>query len=100
MENKKINIIGGGCAALSLARLSAHVPDYSLNIYSGDSSKVYDNHYWGFWKTNVNIDAYNNANHTWTKWAINTNVSSQVLSSINHPYCVCLLYTSPSPRDV
>ena len=88
MENKKINIIGGGCAALSLARLSAHLPDYSFNIYSGDSSNVYDDHYWGFWKTNVNVDAYNNANHTWTKWAIKTNVSSQVLSSVNHPYCV------------
>ena len=88
MENKKINIIGGGCAALSLARLSTYLPDYSFNIYSGDGSKAYDDHYWGFWKTNVNVDAYNNANHTWTKWAINTNVSSQVLSSINHPYCV------------
>ena len=73
---------------MSLARLSAHLPDYSFNIYSGDASNAYDDHYWGFWKTKVNVDAYNNANHTWTKWAINTNVSSQVLSSINHPYCV------------
>ena len=88
MENKNINIIGGGCAALSLARLSSHLPDYNFNIYSGNGSKVYDDHYWGFWKTNVNVDAYNNADHTWTKWAINTNISSHVLSSNNHPYCV------------
>ena len=92
MKNKNINIIGGGCAALSLARLSDHLPDYSFNIYSGDKSKVNDNHYWGFWKTNVNVDAYHHADYTWSKWAINTNISSHVLSSNKYPYCVIKRY--------
>ena len=92
MKNKNINIIGGGCAALSLARLSDHLPDYSFNIYSGDESKVNSNHYWGFWKTNVNVDAYHHADYTWSKWAINTNISSHVLSSNKYPYCVIKRY--------
>ena len=92
MGNKEINIIGGGCAAFSLARLGDYLPDYSFNIYSGDGSKVNDDHYWGFWKTEVNLDAYKNADFTWSKWAINTNVSSHVLSSKNSPYCVIKRY--------
>ena len=92
MGNKEINIIGGGCAAFSLARLGDYLPDYSFNIYSGDGSKTVDNHFWGFWKTDVNDDAYNNADYTWSKWAINTNISSHVLSSKNSPYCVIKRY--------
>ena len=92
MGNKEINIIGGGCAAFSLARLGYNLPDYSFNIYSGDGSKVNDDHYWGFWKTEVNLDAYKNADFTWSKWAINTNISSHVLSSKNSPYCVIKRY--------
>ena len=88
MENKQINIIGGGCSAFSLARLSDQLPNYSFNIFTGDKTKKVNDHFWGFWNINVNNEAYNNANYTWSNWAINTNSSSHVLSSKKHPYCV------------
>ena len=34
MRNKEINIIGGGCAALSLARLISKLPNYKFNLFN------------------------------------------------------------------
>ena len=34
MRDKEINIIGDGCAALSLARLIRNLPNYKLNLLS------------------------------------------------------------------
>jgi len=33
MIKKEINIIGGGCAALSLARLIRKLPNYKFNLF-------------------------------------------------------------------
>ena len=88
MKDKEINIIGGGCAAFSLARLINNLPNYKFNLFIGDKKKVNKDHFWGFWKVNVNDEAYNNANHTWSKWSINTQDSKFILTSDKHPYCV------------
>ena len=88
MRNKEINIIGGGCAALSLARLISKLPNYKFNLFIGDKNKFKKDHFWGFWKVKINKKAYNNANHVWTKWSINTNDSKHILTSAKHPYCV------------
>ena len=88
MLSKEINIVGGGCAALSLARLIRNLPNYKLNLFIGDQNKVNKDHFWGFWKVNINKEAYNNANHMWSKWSINTYDSKHILTSVKHPYCV------------
>ena len=88
MINKEINIIGGGCAALSLARLIGKLPNYKFNLFVGDKNKINKDHFWGFWKVKFNEEAYDNANHVWSKWSINTDDSRHILTSIKHPYCV------------
>ena len=88
MINKEINIIGDGCAALSLARLIRNLPDYNLNLFVGAKNKINKDHFWGFWKVKINKEAYNNANHVWSKWSINTYNSKHILTSVKHPYCV------------
>ena len=88
MIKKEINIIGGGCAALSLARLIRNLPNYKFNLFIGNKNKTNKDHFWGFWKVKINDDAYNKANHVWSKWSINTNDSKHILTSVKHPYCV------------
>ena len=87
-DKKEINIIGGGCAALSLARLIRNLPNYKFNLFIGNKNKTNKDHFWGFWKVKINDDAYNKANHVWSKWSINTNDSKHILTSVKHPYCV------------
>ena len=88
MKNKEINIIGGGCAALSLARLIHKLPNYKFNLFLGDKNKINKDHFWGFWKVKFNDEAYKNANHIWSKWSINTHDTKNILTSVKHPYCV------------
>ena len=88
MIKKEINIIGGGCAALSLARLIRKLPNYKFNLFIGNKNKTNKDHFWGFWKVKINYEAYNKANHVWSKWSINTNDSKHILTSVKHPYCV------------
>ena len=88
MINKEINIIGGGCAAFSLARLNHNLSDYKFNLFVGDKNKINKDHFWGFWKVKINEEAYDNAYYAWSKWSINTNDSKHILTSIKHPYCV------------
>ena len=40
MIKKEINIIGGGCAALSLARLIRNLPNYKFNLFIGKKNKT------------------------------------------------------------
>ncbi len=88
MIKKEINIIGGGCAALSLAKLIRNLPNYKFNLFIGKNNKTNKDHFWGFWKVKINYEAYNKANHVWSKWSINTNDSKHILTSNKHPYCV------------
>ena len=46
MKNKEINIIGGGCAALSLARLTHKLPNYKFILFSGVKHKINKDHFW------------------------------------------------------
>ncbi len=88
MIDKEINIIGGGCASFSLARLICNLPNYKFNLYLGDKNEIIKDHFWGFWNVTINKEAYNNANHVWSKWSINTDDSKHILTSVKHPYCV------------
>ena len=87
MTNKEINIIGGGCASYSLARLNSQLPNYRFNLFIGKNRDKQKDHFWGFWKNSYNNEAFVNANYTWSKWAIQTNYSKHILKSEKHPYC-------------
>ena len=50
MIKKEINIIGGGCAALSLARLIRNLPNYKLNLFIGNKNKTTKDHFGDFGK--------------------------------------------------
>ena len=90
MSSKEINIIGGGCAAFSLARFNDLLPQYKFNLFLKDQNKPIKDHCWGFWKFKENQEAYDNSYFSWNNWAIITSNSKNIF---------CLLYTSPSPRD-
>ena len=93
MINKEINIIGDGCAALSLARLIRNLPNYKLNLYVGAKNNINKDHFWGFWKVKINEEAYNNANHVWAKWSINTD-------DTKHQYSACTRTISSYMKNV
>jgi hypothetical protein len=82
-----INIIGGGCAGLSLARFSSVLTKYNFNLFVGLKKDNNKDHFWGFWKNSFLEDVYQNADFTWFKWSIITNESHQVMTSKKHPYC-------------
>ena len=87
MSKKLINIIGGGCAGLSLARFSSVLNKYNFNLFTGLKKENNKDHFWGFWRNSFLEDAYENADFTWFKWSIITNESSQLMTSKKHPYC-------------
>jgi len=88
LKYKQIDIIGGGCAAFSLARLLKQVCQNNINIFLGKNFNFQKDHFWGFWKNECNESAFKNANHIWMKWSILTYDSKTVLSSEKYPYCV------------
>ena len=54
MIKKEINIIGGGCAALSLARLIRNLPIYKFKLFIGKKRNTNKDQFWGFWKVIFN----------------------------------------------
>jgi lycopene beta-cyclase len=84
VKKKQINIIGAGCAGLSLARFSNELKEYQFNVFSEKKIEKTKDHYWGFWKNSFTEDAYNNANCTWSKWPIITNEAHEVLTAKKH----------------
>ena len=52
-EKKEINIIGGGCAALSLARLIRKLPNYKFNLFIGTKIKLIKIIFGDFGKSNL-----------------------------------------------
>jgi len=87
LNYSQIDIIGGGCAAFSLARLIKKTSLNNINLFLGKNFDLSKDHFWGFWKNEFNEDAYKNADHIWYKWSICTENSNIILSSKTHPYC-------------
>jgi len=48
LSKKVINIIGGGCAGLSLARFSSVLKKYNFNLFVGLKKDNNKDHFWGF----------------------------------------------------
>ena len=88
MAKTELNIIGGGCAALSLAGLSKSLNEYKINLYVGNQNKKINDHFWGFWKNKSTETAFNISDYSWSHWSIITYESKQILSSNTYPYCV------------
>ena len=88
MAKTELNIIGGGCAALSLAGLSKSLNEYKINLYVGNQNKKINDHFWGFWKNKSTETAFDISDYSWSNWSIITYESKQILSSNTYPYCV------------
>ena len=88
MAKTELNIIGGGCAALSLAGLSKSLNEYKINLYVGNQNKKINDHFWGFWKNKSTETAFDISDYSWSHWSIITYESKQILSSNTYPYCV------------
>ena len=88
MAKTELNIIGGGCAALSLAGLSKSLNKYKINLYVGNQNKKINDHFWGFWKNKSTETAFDISDYSWSHWSIITYESKQILSSNIYPYCV------------
>ena len=88
MAKTELNIIGGGCAALSLAGLSKSLNGYKINLYVGNQNKKINDHFWGFWKNKSTETAFDISDYSWSHWSIITYESKQILSSNTYPYCV------------
>ena len=88
MAKTELNIIGGGCAALSLAGLSKSLNGYKINLYVGNQNKKINDHFWGFWKNKSTEIAFDISDYSWSHWSIITYESKQILSSNTYPYCV------------
>ena len=88
MAKTELNIIGGGCAALSLAGLSKSLNEYKINLYVGNQNKKINDHFWGFWKNKSTETAFDICDYSWSHWSIITYESKQILSSNTYPYCV------------
>ena len=88
MSKKVINIIGGGCAGLSLARFSSVLTKYNFNLFVGLKKDNNKDHFWGFWKNKSTETAFDISDYSWSHWSIVTYESKQILSSNTYPYCV------------
>ena len=91
MKEFDYTIIGGGCAGLSLAyelEVYEKLKDKTLAIIEPREDYRRDKT-WSFWKVfSHNFDDC--VKKSWNNFTINTP---------NNTKYVCLLYTSPSPRD-
>ena len=79
-----VTIIGSGCAGLSLAKEIGAQKLGEINLLTDKSCHDRAPHMWGFWQMPWLDDAASQSDHHWQNWQIIT----------------CLLYTSPSPRDM
>ena len=82
-----IDIVGGGCAGLSLAKQAKNLKNYTINLYTLIEDKKND-HYWGFWKSEEIQRLSNKTVKTWYNWKIINHHNENIFHSTKYPYCV------------
>ncbi|DAC56961.1 MAG TPA: lycopene cyclase [Candidatus Poseidoniaceae archaeon] len=80
-----IEIIGDGCAALSLAARASELTQ-SITLIKPSGAPPTKDHVWGFWSDPLLVPAQKLARATWQKWAIITHTDRAVLGSETRPY--------------
>ena len=84
---KNIQIIGGGCAGLSLAKYLNQLKDYEIKVYENKNNKIINDHYWGFWKINSMNEAFKISEKKWHRWKIISYEEENFFNSEKYPYC-------------
>ena len=85
---RQVCVLGDGCAALSLAARADELAGHRLTLVRPQGAPQETDHIWGFWDGPNLAAASRLARKRWHSWSIVTGRGK-----------VCLLYTSPSPRD-
>ena len=81
-----IQIIGDGCAGLSLAARARELPDHQLTLIVPEGAPRQQEHIWGFWHLPILNTAAGLSHCSWKNWQVVTNEKTVVLTSINYPY--------------
>ena len=82
----QIDIIGAGCAGLSLAHYASQLTDCQITLISDQSHHDRSDHIWGFWQTSWLYDAASQASASWQKWQIITDEKTITHHSNQHRY--------------
>ena len=82
----KIAVLGGGCAALSLAANTNLLSGTQLHVIAPEVHKSDQDHIWGFWEMDWLQDAVPLARKTWHKWAVRNADTEVIMHADAYPY--------------
>ena len=80
-----IDIIGGGCAGLTLAKQAKTLKNYIINLYTLSEDEKND-HYRGFWKSKEIEKLSNKILKSWYSWKIINHNNENI-------FYTCVLFT-------
>ena len=83
---RQLAILGGGCAALTLAVKASAMPDMRITVIEHPDFAKAQDHNWGCWAVDGMQNAHQMARKTWHRWAINTEKKAVVQSAQHFPY--------------
>jgi lycopene beta-cyclase len=85
-QGPQVQIIGDGCAALSLAARAAELPDHEITLVRPAGAPAAAEHIWGFWGGAGLEAATRLARASWASWVIATETDQVVMTSTARPY--------------
>ena len=85
-QGRQVQIIGDGCAALSLAARAAELPDHEITLVRPAGAPAAAEHIWGFWGGAGLEAATRLARASWASWVIATETDQVVMTSTARPY--------------
>ena len=83
---RQVQILGDGCAALSLAARAAELPDHEITLVRPAGAPAAAEHIWGFWGGAGLEAATRLARASWASWVIATETDKVVMTSTARPY--------------
>jgi lycopene beta-cyclase len=85
-QGRQVQILGDGCAALSLAARAAELPDHEITLVRPAGAPAAAEHIWGFWGGAGLEAATRLARASWASWVIATETDKVVMTSAARPY--------------
>ncbi len=85
-QGRQVQILGDGCAALSLAARAAELPDHEITLVRPAGAPAAAEHIWGFWGGAGLEAATRLARASWASWVIATETDKVVMTSTARPY--------------
>lgn len=85
-QSLSIQLLGAGCASLSLAARAAELPRHDLTIIDPGTHSS-PNHIWGFWAMPWIQNTDDTIKKRWFNWCVVAPNKSVTHSTKSHPYC-------------